>query len=173
MSKAYDSYLSQHKANVLKAGQILIPVIGLDWLKSHNLCKNATTIEEATKLILKLLKLHDASKTTSIEYDAYDNYFYPYETHTTLSKEEIQKAFDLAWLNHIHNNPHHWQYWILRDDDGFVKTLDMSPLAIIEMICDWMSFSIAKNSPTEFIDFFNDGYGTRIYVSKKFHGSIL
>jgi hypothetical protein len=25
-------------------------------------------------------------------------------------------SFDKAWLHHQHNNPHHWQYWLLRED---------------------------------------------------------
>ena len=44
-------------------------------------------------------------------------------------------------MHHIHNNPHHWQHWVLLRDDGDIETLDMPMHYIIEMICDWWSFS--------------------------------
>ena len=54
---------------------------------------------------------------------------------------EVRNEFDKAWLHHIHNNPHHWQYWVLLKDDGDIGVLDMPTNYIIEMICDWWSFS--------------------------------
>ena len=53
-------------------------------------------------------------------------------------------------------NPHHWQYWILNNDDpdeGEIL-IDMPDNYIIEMICDWMSFSIAKGDLNELFNWY-------------------
>lgn len=49
---------------------------------------------------------------------------------------------------HIHRNPHHWQHWVLINDDpeeGEIL-LEMPYCYILEMICDWWSFSWEKRS---------------------------
>jgi hypothetical protein len=51
-------------------------------------------------------------------------------------------------MNHIHRNPHHWQHWVLVNDDpeeGEVL-LEMPEIYIVEMICDWWSFSWSKDT---------------------------
>jgi hypothetical protein len=81
---------------------------------------------------------HDRSKWDSEEYDAYDAYFYG---------ERDEDAFNLAWLHHIHNNPHHWQHWLLMNDDGKYRDpdkvipLEMPKVYALEMVADWWSFS--------------------------------
>ena len=32
---------------------------------------------------------------------------------------------------------HHWQHWVLREDDGGTKILEMPARARNEMLCDW------------------------------------
>lgn len=78
---------------------------------------------------------HDLSKFRPDEFIPYARFFYggPYspkqEIENAVSgwlgnpipKEEIQAAFDIAWLKHIHRNPHHWQYWLLTEDDPDTK----------------------------------------------------
>ena len=58
---------------------------------------------------------------------------------------EVVQRYQRAWLLHIHRNPHHWQHWVLIHDDmedGELETvLEMPYDYIIEMICDWWSFS--------------------------------
>ena len=86
------------------------------------------------------------------EYTAYDEYFYG-KTKTP----EIKKNFNLAWLHHIHNNPHHWQHWVLINDDpgeGMIM-LDMPHNYIIEMICDWWAFSWAKGNLYEIFNWYD------------------
>ena len=146
MSEAYDKYLEEHISNVLKAFKILWEALTPEWFESKGL---------SLTLMNYVLTEHDKSKYSKDEYDAYDEYFYPSEDNSK-SKEEIQRDFDYAWLNHIHNNPHHWQYWVLREDDGDTKVLDMALQEVINMICDWMSFSIKRNSPFEWINFYNE-----------------
>lgn len=51
---------------------------------------------------------------------------------------KLSEEFDLAWLKHIHRNKHHWQYWLLKEDSGNLKTIDMPVNIIREMVCDWI-----------------------------------
>lgn len=115
MSQEYTSYITAHVANVQKAA---------DWLYDHNIIPNRIS-----------LGLHDVSKYQAEEYKAYDDYFYGNRT------KEVEKAFNYAWLHHIHNNPHHWQYWVLKHDDEPEEALEMPEEYVYEMIADWWSFS--------------------------------
>lgn len=85
-----------------------------------------------------LIAHHDYSKENQEEYTAYGDYFYG-GNHSFA----VVRDFNFAWLHHIHNNPHHWQHWVLINDDPENGTvgLDMPAKYIIEMICDWWSFS--------------------------------
>jgi len=121
MSKEYTKYIIQHKENVEKA---------FNWLKEHNLIK-PEALEKAEANVAN----HDLSKYQPEEYDAYDNYFYGQRT------PEVDSAFNYAWLHHIHANPHHWQYWVLKHDDEPEEALEMPEEYIAEMIADWWSFS--------------------------------
>lgn len=51
--------------------------------------------------------------------------------------------FDKAWLFHQKTQKHHWQFWILMEDDGGVKLLPMDECYWKEMLCDWYGASIA------------------------------
>lgn len=125
MSAQYDAYLKEHCANVRKGfywirkslPEILIDIPGVDYEWN--------------------ILLHDDTKTIPCEYDPYDEYFYGKK------KKDTEKKFRYAWLQHIHTNEHHWQHWVLITDDGrpSIIALDMPYECIIEMICDWWSFS--------------------------------
>ena len=127
MSFQYDQYLARHRANVKR---------GFDWLSENlpGLMTNTLTAGWNTEFA------HDRSKNEPDEYEAYDAYFYG----NNRSYEVVQR-YQRAWLLHIHRNPHHWQHWILIHDDmenGELETvLEMPYDYIIEMICDWWSFS--------------------------------
>ena len=139
MSWDYENYLYMHINNVM---------IGFEWISSNI----------ADVYILKILpdvnfirveeniKNHDISKNLEDEYKAYDDYFYGERT------PEVKRAFNYAWLKHIHRNPHHWQHWILPEDEGKIVALDMPDDCILEMICDWWSFSWKKNSEAHGFD---------------------
>lgn len=144
MSLEYDNYLKEHKVNV---GAALV------WLQDNLPEVLNCTDEDGNdfdwewQIILK----HDASKSDPEEYDAYDNYFYGNK-----SFENTQK-FNLAWLHHIHVNPHHWQHWVLINDDpkeGII-CLDMPYNYIIEMICDWWSFSFKTGNLSEIFNWYD------------------
>ena len=97
--------------------------------------------------------MHDFSKTDVSEYKAYDKYFYG----NNRSYQVVQE-FNEAWLHHIHHNPHHWQYWVLINDDpkeGTI-TIRMPYNYIIEMICDWWAFSWVKDDLTEIFKWYDE-----------------
>lgn len=93
---------------------------------------------------------HDMSKFLLSEFIPYARYFYGSypklhemlpcfkQRYTGKYMMDIDKDFDLAWLLHQKRNPHHWQYWILKEDNGNTKTLKMFDRYIKEMICDWV-----------------------------------
>jgi hypothetical protein len=91
---------------------------------------------------------HDYSKWDDEEYFAYCEYFYGDRT------PEVELEFDYAWLHHQHNNSHHWQHWVLREDDGDLKALEMPYLDVIEMVCDHWAFSWVKDNLYEIFDWY-------------------
>jgi hypothetical protein len=130
MSTEYNNYILSHVENVKKA---------YNWLVEHEIVSNS---------LMTQIALHDVSKWRSEEYTAYDNYFYGKKT------EKVKVEFNYAWLHHIHNNPHHWQHWLLQEDEGKLKALEMPKEYVIEMICDWWSFSWKKDKLTEIFDWY-------------------
>lgn len=128
MSGFYDKYLYDHVNNVKRAGIWLMctPTITEGWSQ-----------DEIDELMANIAD-HDRSKWDGEEYEPYDNYFYG---------EPDEDSFNRAWLHHIHNNPHHWQHWLLMNDDGKyrepgkVVALEMPKANVIEMVADWWSFS--------------------------------
>ena len=123
----YASYVARHKWFVLRAG-----------LK--------------TKAPLWRLLIHDWSKLTPAEWFPYVQTFYGRDVQ--FYRDAARRghwltgprghawrdgaAFDKAWLHHQHRNPHHWQHWLLQEDDGDLKTLRMPHKLVREMVADWM-----------------------------------
>ena len=153
MSIAYDEYLIRHKENVVK---------GMMWIKD-NLPEYITGDEEWLATFQ-----HDSSKTSQEEYDAYDANFYGRNKSWVVVSE-----FKKAWLHHIHNNPHHWQHWVLINDEAAEGT-ECIPMPLeyaLEMVCDWWSFSWNSGNLTEIYDWYVEHkdnmklhYNTRIFV---------
>jgi hypothetical protein len=77
------------------------------------------------------LLIHDLSKLLPSEWMPYVNYFYGPPSVKTF------QLFDYAWLMHQHRNPHHWQYWRLRQDNGITQILRMPDAYMLEMVADW------------------------------------
>lgn len=94
--------------------------------------------------------MHDKSKFDPIEFYPYAKRFYPVEG--TICNAEDPK-YKLAWLHHIHNNPHHPEHWAYYDD-GKLVILDMEDIYIIEMLCDWEAMSVYFGTKT--IDYYHD-----------------
>lgn len=87
---------------------------------------------------------HDLSKLRPDEWRPYRAYFYgergtENQAANTGGKpdETGDRPFDLAWLRHQHRNPHHWQFYLLRKDDGSTVALPMAEQDRVEMLCDW------------------------------------
>lgn len=89
---------------------------------------------------------HDKSKFSTDEFWPYAMRFFPINSVNPKSKD-IEDGFQLAWLHHVHNNPHHPAHWTLVED-GEIKIFDMPDIYIIEMLCDWMAMSKYFNSTT-------------------------
>lgn len=128
MSKQYDEYLFNH-IQAVKACFGLFPV-----------CKGF--IDELTN--------HDKSKYSDDEYWDYDDYFYPKKDSYGLEKERFQ----YAWLHHQNTNKHHWQYWVLINDEDRIKALKMPDIYVYEMVADWGSFAYQKKDGSELIKWY-------------------
>lgn len=140
MSYEYDEYLIQHRQNVRR---------GYDWLSENlpELLKDSSTAGWQTEFA------HDKSKDEMDEYEAYDRYFYGRNR-----SYAVVADYQRAWLLHLHRNPHHWQHWVLINDDpeeGII-VLEMPYNYIIEMICDWWAFSWAKEDLTEIFKWYEE-----------------
>ena len=119
--KEYMAYIDEHISNVQNA-----------YLKyGETLCKllNISPFD-----LFEKVAIHDQSKYSEEEFDAYRNYFYPC-TDEKRNKEE----FDIAWKHHYENNPHHPEYW---------KGKDMCNIAIAEMLLDWEAMSVKFHGNT-------------------------
>ncbi len=90
--------------------------------------------------------LHDLSKHKPSEWFPYANFFYDSNGNKKTIREKSgyykptdtgNAAFDYAWLLHQKRNKHHWQWWILPEDEGGVKLVEMPEKYIREMLCDW------------------------------------
>lgn len=144
MSIEYDLYLEQHKENVAKGfkwiqeylPELIVDIPGVDY--EHQICF-----------------AHDDSKTMADEYDAYDAYYY---TKKDARSYAVMEAYKKAWLTHLHRNPHHWQHWILINDEpgeGEI-IMDMPYNYILEMISDWWAFSHSKGELREIFHWYNE-----------------
>lgn len=152
----YDEYLITHIGNVQKGYQWLkdnIPEV----LSEDNYFEESCYYGELDEIIAN----HDKSKYNKVpdsenyyelkcEYDPYAEYFYGKDGKTP----EVEQRFNLAWLAHIHANPHHWQHWMLQNDEDGLQLLDMPYVFIIEMICDWWSFSWKQDKLDEIFNWY-------------------
>lgn len=139
MSIEYDNYLVEHRTNVAK---------GASWLRD-NLPDCVAGYEQC---LSRFAWDHDYSKDTPKEYDAYDQYFYGGR-----KTKDVEEKFNEAWLHHIHSNPHHWQHWVLINDnpDEGIVALRIPYRYVIEMICDWWAFSWSKGNLYEIFDWYD------------------
>lgn len=157
MSKQYNDYIIEHVENVKKA---------FKFLKDNKIITDKDCNLSAAE---KQIAQHDMSKWTDAEYDAYDKYFYGEKT------QKVKDDFDLAWLHHQHANPHHWQHWVLVQDDDGDKALEMPRETAVEMLCDWMSFSFKIDKLEEVLGWYDAHRKTMILnkETKKFVEDVL
>ena len=96
---------------------------------------------------------HNWSKFTRREWRAYAYHFADYkESQTSTGYFHVPGRsldFDRAWLQHIHHNPHHWQYWLVFDaSSASVRALPIPEVDVREMVADWISAGLARGKPS-------------------------
>jgi len=134
----YNEYLKQHIGNVKK---------GFDWIKQY--CPEMLEKVKVGK-VESLIRVHDRSKYSRAEYEPYAQYFYG-------DKAKWTEAFDKACQHHYKHNKHHPEFW---------HGTYMPEEYIIEMICDWWSFSWKENKLGNIFNFF---YNKKDEFEKKIH----
>lgn len=129
----YLSYVLRHKYHVARGGLIF----GVSWWR-----------------ILK----HDWTKLLPSEWFPYVAHFY--------GRRDVKRphglridAFDRAWLRHLHRNDHHWQHWVLRNDDGSSRVLEMPGPAAREMVADWYGAGYAIHGRDDLAGWFSESSG--------------
>lgn len=122
--------------------------------------------------------IHDWSKFLPSEWIPYANFFYgfkPTEEDRRRSRvifgydcwpssEWMRDRFNRAWLAHQHRSPHHWQHWILRNDDGTTFPVEMPHRYVLEMLADWDGAGRAITGKTG---------GTPVWYAKNRHKMLL
>jgi hypothetical protein len=102
--------------------------------------------------------IHDWSKLTPAEWGPYVRRFSGGRPGTPVSADHAPDLMR-ARLHHQHRNPHHWQAWILRQDDGVRKTLEMPEHFAREMVADWMGTGRAITGKWEAREWYENGAG--------------
>lgn len=139
MSLDYDHYLQEH---------IRLVMDGLKWMDEElDLGKDhLSVLSRAIEYAFE----HDKSKWSAEEYPAYDNWFYGND-----KSHQAKIEFEYAWLHHIHKNRHHWQHWVLINDDDGTVALEMPREYVYEMIADWWTFSWKNGNLYEIFDWYD------------------
>ena len=84
--------------------------------------------------------IHDLSKFRPDEFIPYARNFYAPDG--TKQYSDLPE-YSVAWLKHIHRNPHHWQHWLLNWDKGGSTPLKMPEKYAKEMVADWLGAGLA------------------------------
>ncbi len=121
----YKNYVEEHKERVTQFSS---------WLQ--DMCPDlfeGVDIEVFNDLIAE----HDESKFSEEEFEPYAQKWF--------GDRKKTPEYERAWEHHWQNNEHHPEYWLGED---------MPYIYILEMICDWGSFSIASGDMKELSEFY-------------------
>jgi hypothetical protein len=121
----YKQYIIAHIERVSKFA---------DWLKEN--CPevfDGVDMDAFDEVIIE----HDESKFSEEEFEPYAKKWF--------GDGKKTPEYEAAWEHHWKNNEHHPEYWLGED---------MPYIYILEMICDWGSFSIASGNMRELSDFY-------------------
>lgn len=100
--------------------------------------------------------LHDWSKFLPSEFMPYACYFHNPDGSPRQIRDSTgyykptntgDLSFDFAWLLHQKRNRHHWQWWILPEDEGKIKVLPIPDKYRLEMLADWSGAGRAQGAP--------------------------
>lgn len=134
----YVDYIKKHILRVQKSFlKCFVPLLDKQMISEKI---SDEEFKDAIKKVAISIEDHDASKFGDEEFDGYREKYYPTATEKSDPEFEIRtkEKAENAWIHHYKSNWHHPKYW--KNDDETIN--DMSLEAIIEMICDWKSFSI-------------------------------
>lgn len=90
------------------------------------------------------LVLHDWTKLTPLELFSYAKTF---RKPNGEAQYEPTEAFNRAWNSHEKRNKHHWQYWVLLEDDGDIVPIEIPMRHLKEMLADWRGAGRALGFP--------------------------
>lgn len=80
---------------------------------------------------------HDWSKFTRAEWGPYVRRFY--------GDRGDDLAFSDAVQHHYNHNPHHWNYWLVHNENDTYTAREMPELYVREMVADWYSANRCSN----------------------------
>ena len=123
--KEYLEYINAHKERVEEFSS---------WLQKE--CPDLFN-EIDVDLFNEMIREHDESKYSEEEFEPYAQRWH--------GDKKKTPEYEEAWKHHWMNNEHHPEYWLGED---------MPYIYILEMICDWGSFSIASGDMKELSDFY-------------------
>ena len=135
ITEGQEDYLEKYKQYVLAHKQRVSKFA--DWLKAS--CPEVFKDVNMGAFNAQIAE-HDESKFSEEEFEPYARFWYNDTDHYDYDPE-----YEAAWEHHYMNNEHHPEYW---DGD------DMPLIYILEMLCDWGSFSIDKGDLSELIDYY-------------------
>jgi hypothetical protein len=101
------------------------------------------------KVSIWQLIIHDWTKLAPLEFIAYANWFHRTSTPYSVEETTLLNNFNYAWLNHIHRNKHHWNWWIYASDQEGVRVIRMEEKYLREMIADWKSVGMCLKGDPE------------------------
>ena len=79
--------------------------------------------------------VHDLSKYSPSELAIFKYYTGNRSPHENC-REKL--GYSPSWINHFHNNKHHWEYWCETNENGEWKPIKMPYKYVIEMFCDFL-----------------------------------
>lgn len=80
--------------------------------------------------------IHDWQKFTPLEVIYYAFIFGKVFTQNELT-DGIEDGFTEAWHHHLRFGPHHWQHWLMyNDDNSTMEPVRIPNSYVYEMICD-------------------------------------
>lgn len=129
----YVQYVIDHRSRVRRAYETYL--------------KKYCTPDEQVKLDYRM-KVHDLDKLNIADgtFDIRVDYYHPSGNQAqNISIPLPTETAEFAQASELHkkSNPHHWEYWLVGEED--IPT-EMSKISLIEMLADWSSFQFIKNA---------------------------
>lgn len=100
---------------------------------------------------LWLALIHDVSKFRPSEWTPYARTFYKPDGSKQFNETP---AYRRAWLLHLHRNPHHWQYWMIINQENSTTAIEMPHKYALEMVADWMGAGRAISGRWEYLEWY-------------------